>query len=371
MENVKDTYHASLLHAFFGTFRITRLTQGGGVVVSDDGAHHASYTIDRADDRSSAAYREQGIRSERQDYKLADPSLLESVNEFGDDIRLQILTVFPTFVLQQIQNCLAVRQVVPKGPGAMELHWTYVGFEDDTPEMHRRRLKQLNLVGPAGYVSMEDGCVGGFVQRGAAAAGDEVSIVNMGGEGAESDDTRATEASVRGFWTIAITWTAEVAPADPSALHLQPQVAQLNADYARAIDDDRLEDWPEFFAEECLYTITSADNHRQGLPAGLMWADSKGMLRDRVAALREANIYERQSYRHVIGQPAILGEGEGGVRAETPFLVVRIMRDGKMDLFATGRYLDAVVEETGALRFRERIVVCDSSRVDTLLAIPL
>jgi anthranilate 1,2-dioxygenase small subunit len=162
-----------------------------------------------------------------------------------------------------------------------------------------------------------------------------------------------------------------VAPADPSALHLQPQVAQLNADYARAIDDDRLEDWPEFFAEECLYTITSADNHRQGLPAGLMWADSKGMLRDRVAALREANIYERQSYRHVIGQSAILIESGDGVRTETPFLVVRIMRDGRMDLFATGRYLDAVVEEAGKLRFRERVVVCDSSRVDTLLAIPL
>jgi phenylpropionate dioxygenase-like ring-hydroxylating dioxygenase large terminal subunit len=200
VENVKDTYHASLLHAFFGTFRITRLTQGGGIVVSQDGGHHASYTIDRADDRHSAAYREQGIRSERQDYRLADPSLLESVDEIGDGIQLQILTVFPTFVLQQIQNSLAVRQVVPKGPGAMELHWTYLGFADDTPEMRRRRLKQANLVGPAGYVSMEDGCVGGFVQRGAAAAADELSVVNMGGEGAESQETRATEASVRGFW---------------------------------------------------------------------------------------------------------------------------------------------------------------------------
>ena len=82
----------------------------------------------------------------------------------------------------------------------MELHWTYIGFADDTPEMTRRRLKQANLVGPAGYVSMEDGCVGGFVQRGVAAAADAVSVVNMGGEGAESQDTRATEASVRGFW---------------------------------------------------------------------------------------------------------------------------------------------------------------------------
>jgi anthranilate 1,2-dioxygenase large subunit/terephthalate 1,2-dioxygenase oxygenase component alpha subunit len=200
VENVKDTYHASLLHAFFGTFRITRLTQGGGVLVSADGGHHASTTIDHPEDADSAAYREQGIRSEHEGYRLADPTLLDGVDEFGDGIKLQILTVFPGFVLQQIQNCLAVRQVLPKGPEAMELHWTYIGFADDTPEMLRRRLKQSNLVGPAGYVSMEDGCVGGFVQRGAAAASDEVSVVNMGGEGAESQDTRATEASVRGFW---------------------------------------------------------------------------------------------------------------------------------------------------------------------------
>jgi anthranilate 1,2-dioxygenase large subunit/terephthalate 1,2-dioxygenase oxygenase component alpha subunit len=200
VENVKDTYHASLLHTFFGTFRITRLTQGGGVVVSPDGGHHASFTIDRADDRDSAAYREQGLRSESASYRLADPSLLDTVDEFGDGIQLQILSVFPGFVLQQIQNCLAVRQVLPRGPEATELHWTYFGFADDSPEMQRRRLKQANLVGPAGYVSMEDGCVGGFVQRGVAAAAEVLSVVNMGGDGTESQATRATEVSVRGFW---------------------------------------------------------------------------------------------------------------------------------------------------------------------------
>jgi len=200
IENVKDTYHASLLHAFFTTFRVTRLTQGGGVLVSPDGGHHASTTIDRANDGESGAYREQGLRSDHEGYRLMDPSLLDGVDEFGDGIKLQILTVFPNFVLQQISNCLAVRQVLPKGPGAMELHWTYFGFADDTSEMHARRLKQSNLVGPAGYVSMEDGCVGGFVQRGAAAAPDALSVVNMGGESAESQETRATEASVRGFW---------------------------------------------------------------------------------------------------------------------------------------------------------------------------
>jgi 3-phenylpropionate/cinnamic acid dioxygenase small subunit len=161
-----------------------------------------------------------------------------------------------------------------------------------------------------------------------------------------------------------------VAP-DPSAAELLRLVSRLCADYARAIDDDRLEDWPGFFVERCLYKITSADNHRRGLPAGLVYADSRAMLDDRVAALREANIYERQAYRHIVGLPAILEEAGGAVRAETPFLVVRIMRDGTMDLFATGRYLDVLVQDDGGLRFRERIVVCDSSRVDTLLAIPL
>jgi hypothetical protein len=109
------------------------------VLVSPDGAHHASYTIDRADDRESTAYRDQGIRSEKSSYRLADPSLLDTVDEFGDGIKLQILSVFPNLVVQQIYNCLAVRQVLPKGPDAMELHWTYIGFADDDPEMRRRR----------------------------------------------------------------------------------------------------------------------------------------------------------------------------------------------------------------------------------------
>ena len=152
---------------------------------------------------------------------------------------------------------------------------------------------------------------------------------------------------------------------------LADRVAQLNAAYARAIDDDRLEQWPALFTDPCLYKITSADNYRRGLEAGLVYADSRGMLEDRVAALREANIYERQAYRHVVGLPALDAGPDGAVHAETPFLVVRVMRDGTMDLFATGRYVDRLVDEGGALRFRERVVVCDSSRVDTLLAIPL
>ena len=151
---------------------------------------------------------------------------------------------------------------------------------------------------------------------------------------------------------------------------LRDRIAALNADYARAIDDDRLEDWPAFFEDPCLYKITSADNHAQGMPAGLVYADSRGMLADRVSALREANIYERQRYRHIVGLPCVLGEEGGVARVETPFLVMRIMRDGTMDAFACGRYLDKV-RAGGTMKFVERIVVCDSARVDTLIAIPL
>jgi 3-phenylpropionate/cinnamic acid dioxygenase small subunit len=148
---------------------------------------------------------------------------------------------------------------------------------------------------------------------------------------------------------------------------LPARLAALNADYARAIDDDRLEEWPGFFVERCLYKITTADNLARGYEAGLIYADSRGMLEDRVSALRVANVYERQRYRHILGAPARLSDGV----LETAFLVVRIMRDGKMDLFATGRYLDKVLEEQATLKYAERIVVCDSSRFDTLLAIPL
>ena len=153
---------------------------------------------------------------------------------------------------------------------------------------------------------------------------------------------------------------------------LQRRLMNLNADYARCIDDDRFESWPEFFLERCLYKITTADNYRKGLEAGVMYADSKAMLKDRVSALREANIYERQRYRHIIGVPVVLAREDGDARAESPFLVTRIMRDGRMDLFATGRYLDRVRDDAdGTLKFAERIVVCDGHAFDTLVALPL
>jgi 3-phenylpropionate/cinnamic acid dioxygenase small subunit len=150
------------------------------------------------------------------------------------------------------------------------------------------------------------------------------------------------------------------------------EIAALNAACAAAIDANRLEAWPEFFHDRCLYKITTADNFEEGYQAGLIYADSRAMLHDRVTALRQANIYERQRYRHILGMPLISAATDGVVAVETSFIVVRTMRDGQMMVFAAGVYRDKVCrDDAGAWRYAERIVVCDSQRIDTLLAIPL
>jgi anthranilate 1,2-dioxygenase large subunit len=199
MENVKDSYHASILHLFFTTFELNRLSQTGGIIVDPTGGHHISFSAIDTTESTNNEYAEQNLRSDSE-FKLADPSLLQSFKEFPDNVTLQILSTFPTFILQQIQNAIAVRQVVPRGVDRTDLHWSLLGFAEDTPAQRLIRLKQANLVGPAGYISMEDGCVGGFVQRGIAGASGEDAVLEMGGAGADSGESRVTEASVRGFW---------------------------------------------------------------------------------------------------------------------------------------------------------------------------
>jgi anthranilate 1,2-dioxygenase large subunit len=199
MENVKDSYHASILHLFFTTFELNKLSQKGAIIVDESGGHHVSYSAIDRDAQKDAEYSSQQLRSESE-YKLADPSLLQGFDEYHDGVTLQILSVFPTFVLQQIQNAIAVRQIVPRGIDKTDLNWTYIGFADDSAEQRLTRVKQCNLVGPAGYISMEDGCVGGFVQRGIAGASDQEAVLEMGGGDALSSESRVTEASVRGFW---------------------------------------------------------------------------------------------------------------------------------------------------------------------------
>ena len=148
-------------------------------------------------------------------------------------------------------------------------------------------------------------------------------------------------------------------------------VHDLIGAYADCIDEDRLEAWPDMFVEPCRYLVISRTNHAAGLRQGVMYAASRGMMLDRVFAIRRANIFEPHRYRHVVG-PIRVQSVEGSVAVvHSNFIAARIMHDGVTSLFATGRYLDRIDVSQTPFRFIERIVVLDSDKIDTLLAIPL
>jgi anthranilate 1,2-dioxygenase small subunit len=149
------------------------------------------------------------------------------------------------------------------------------------------------------------------------------------------------------------------------------QLEQLYADYAHCLDADRLEDWPDFFTEDAFYRVTSAENFEAGLPLGLIHATSRHMLKDRVSALRKANIYEPQRYRHLVSAMRVVGDAPAAVNVEANFLVIRTMQEGDMSVFAAGRYVDRAVRTGESWKFARKEVVLDSRQIDTLLAIPL
>jgi anthranilate 1,2-dioxygenase small subunit len=148
-------------------------------------------------------------------------------------------------------------------------------------------------------------------------------------------------------------------------------VHELIAAYVDCIDGDRLEEWPDFFVEQCRYVITSRSSHEAGLPHGVVYAASRGMLVDRVTALRRANIFEPHRYRHIVGPIRVEQVDATVASAHSNFIAVRVMHDGEMSLFAAGRYLDRIDVTSQPYRFIERLVVLDSQKIDTLLVIPL
>ena len=201
VENSRDNYHPSLLHAFFSTFKLNRLSAEGGTRQDERNWHHITFTK-RYTDKGDAAYDSGMIRAQKDDIGLKDPSLIDQWIEYPDNITNSIESLFPGFVLHQILNSLGTRQLITRGIEQCELVWTLLGFEEDTEEQTRTRIKHSNLVGPAGLVSMEDGEIGNFVQKGIRGDLDASAIIEMGGRGVGSVPTRATETSVRGFWKV-------------------------------------------------------------------------------------------------------------------------------------------------------------------------
>jgi len=202
-ENLRDTYHASLLHTFLSSYGIDRATQKGGVKMDGRHRHSMNYAFAATDgqDEARAAYAgNSGVSLDR--LKLRDGSLMRYVPEFEDGMNLATPTFFPNVLLIQVNNVLSTRQIRPKGKDAFEVFQTLFGYADDDEAMTRHRLKQSNLVGPAGYVSMEDGEAIELAHRASASSQGFTSVIEMGGRGPIRDlEHRVTDVPVRGFWS--------------------------------------------------------------------------------------------------------------------------------------------------------------------------
>ncbi len=200
LENVKDPYHASLLHLFHTTFNIFRVGMKARSIPDATHGLHSIITATKNEVQTAEAYKAQAIRSFDEGFQLKDDSLLGQIQEFDELTTNHIQPIFPQLVVQQIHNTLVARQLLAKGPNNFELIFHFFGYVDDTPELRAMRLKQANLVGPAGYISMEDTEATELVQRGTVRDGDAYSVIEMSKDQPDQQDTLITESLIRRFW---------------------------------------------------------------------------------------------------------------------------------------------------------------------------
>lgn len=200
-ENVKDPYHASMLHLFHTTFNILRVGMKARAIPDATHGLHSVLTVTKNEEDHSAAYKQQGIRSMDEGFSLQDPSVLGFTQEYDEPTTNHIQAIFPQLVIQQIHNTLVARQLLPKGPGNFELVFHFFGYDDDTPELRALRIKQANLVGPAGYISMEDTEATELVQRGTAGDPEACAVIDMGRSNPGQQDSMISEGLIRRFWS--------------------------------------------------------------------------------------------------------------------------------------------------------------------------
>jgi len=199
VENTRDPYHAALLHGFHATFGTYRSNQKGFRGYDTARAHSAGGKY--GDDFHRPATAEAvGQDNYIANYALSDPSLMQGRPDFNDNINLAITSIFPSVILQQIMNTLATRQIRPKAADEFELYWTYFGYQDDDEQTTAARLKQANLVGPAGLISMEDGEAVELIQRAIQRDGKDCAFLEFGRMHKEPELDTQGEDAVRAFW---------------------------------------------------------------------------------------------------------------------------------------------------------------------------
>jgi salicylate 5-hydroxylase large subunit len=197
-ENIKDPYHPGLLHTWFVTFGLWRADQNSRMVMDAKGRHACMVSTRNSGGKSEVT---QGVTSFKEQMTLKDDRVLDVVPEaFWNGPSVVMTTIFPSLIVQQQVNSLSTRQIIPRGPGAFDFVWTHFGRGDDSAEMTRRRLRQANLFGPAGYVSADDGEVIEMAQRGACQHTPDAAFNQLDGKEVANTDHMVTETLLRGMY---------------------------------------------------------------------------------------------------------------------------------------------------------------------------
>ena len=154
-------------------------------------------------------------------------------------------------------------------------------------------------------------------------------------------------------------------------LALRIEIQDLMSAYAAVLDAGNLDQWPEFFVDDAFYQVIPRDNYDRGLPLALIRCESKGMLRDRVHAIRQTLMYEPRYLRHVISGIRVLGQDERGIRAEANYAVFETPLNEPTRVFNVGRYLDRIVRAEGHLKFAEKHCIFDSLLIPNSIVFPI
>ncbi len=198
-ENIKDPYHPGLLHTWFVNFGLWRADQQSRMVM--DAHHRHAAMISRRNEAAAGASVTEGVASYKPGMTLNDPRLLDVVPEpWWGGPTVVMMTLFPSVIVQQQVNSLSTRHIQPVAPGVFDFVWTHFGFESDDEAMTRRRLRQANLFGPAGFVSADDGEVIAFVQQAFEANERARTISELDGRGVQDTDHNVTETLIRGMY---------------------------------------------------------------------------------------------------------------------------------------------------------------------------
>ena len=337
------------------------------------------------DTTGGAAYKHSKIASFKEGLRLEDLSILTNLREFDEEADFQIQSIFPQLVVQQIQNSLAVRQLLPKGPDNFELIFNFFGYSDDSPEMRMQRIKQANLVG-SGRAHLDGGHPG--YRIGATRGGQQWRRALRSRYGPRRFKDRKRQ--IGDFRESGAGILARISGVDESMSHrmladwdslfMETTVQEiiqwydlhrLQDRYVSVIDSDRLEEWPDLFTDDCVYEIVPKENADLGLPVGIMHCFGRPILCDRVVSLRNANVFEPHTYRHLTSGLEIAPVDCDTIDMQSNYVVVQTLTDGESRVYQAGRYLDRVVRTAQGWRYQRKRAVYDTSRVQTLLVAPI